>query len=88
MQLPFGVVNELIMGQEGQAAKAFETDAGRTSWALWIKNQLETHQNGFQWAILTFTPSHLPSLSESLWLHPLLCVRSLFTDLGSFDSPH
>lgn len=39
--LPIGVVNELVMGQEGHAARVVEAGTGQTSWARWIKHQLE-----------------------------------------------
>lgn len=37
--LPIGVANELVMGQEGQAAGAAAAGTEWTSWRPWIKHK-------------------------------------------------
>lgn len=63
------IVNELVIGHEGQAAGVAEAGTGQTSWPLWIKPQRENE------ATVKCGGDTLKSMGgESLWLQSLLPV--------------
>lgn len=77
VQLPTGVVNELMMWQEGWAAGVTKTGTGQSSWVPWIKQQQERRQNcGCQQVIYTSETSsciscHFPQSPAGYFLQDL-----------------
>lgn len=91
MLLPIGVVNELVMGQEGLVARVAKPGTGQTSWARWIKHQKEKQadvKHGKDpWIALgvfycQYIQPYLPSPSGSV---PRCLSKPLFTSICFFD---
>lgn len=66
MPLPIGVANELVMGQEGQAARAAAAGTEQTSWTPLIKRKtrkMKKHQIqcGLTDVTVCFAPSESPA---------------------------